>query len=186
VTAAAMLPPTLLPVTRQPAAVDADLLAVLADPDGRRVRLVDLDREPRLGHGRVLGEHRHGLSPAPARRSAGRADRALPVSGLRHSRAARPCLPPPRRRAAAQSRTERRGPRGVDELRASFAKLARAAQARGELDPAIDADAFGRLPIALLHGMLLQLGAYGDKLDLDAYTRAAELLIDSPSVSRGA
>jgi len=75
---------------------------------------------------------------------------------------------------------------GLDELRASFAKLARAAQARGELDPAIDADAFGRLPIALLHGMLLQLGAYGDKLDLDAYTRAAELLIDSPSVSRGA
>ncbi len=45
----------------QLAAVDADLLAVLADPPSGCVGLIDLNREPSLGHGRVLGEHRHGL-----------------------------------------------------------------------------------------------------------------------------
>ena len=67
---------------------------------------------------------------------------------------------------------------GLDELRATFATLARAAQERGELDPAVDPDAFGRLPIALLHGMLFQLGLFGDALDLDAYARAAERTLD--------
>src|SRR3954451_5766196 len=39
----------------------------------------------------------------------------------------------------------------LEGLRGSFEKLARAAQDRGELDPRIDAVAYGRLPIALLH-----------------------------------
>ena len=73
---------------------------------------------------------------------------------------------------------------GFDGLRASFAKLARAAQERGELDPGIDPDAFSRLPIALLHGMLIQLGVYGDELDLDAYARAAQALLDGPAPDR--
>lgn len=70
---------------------------------------------------------------------------------------------------------------GLDRLRASFAKLARAAQERGELDPAIDPEAFGRLPIAMLHGMLIQLAVYGDALDLTAYARAAEAALDGPA-----
>ena len=69
----------------------------------------------------------------------------------------------------------------LDELRASFERLARAAQARGELDPAIDPEAFGRMPIAMLHGMLIQLALYGDELDLEAYARTAEQLLDGPA-----
>jgi AcrR family transcriptional regulator len=67
---------------------------------------------------------------------------------------------------------------GLDALRASFETLARAAQARGELAPAIDPEAFSRVPIAMLHGMLIQLGLYGDALDLDAYARSAQLVLD--------
>jgi AcrR family transcriptional regulator len=73
---------------------------------------------------------------------------------------------------------------GLDGLRASFEKLARAARERGELDPAIDPEAFSRLPISMLHGMLIQLGVYGDGLDLEAYARAAELLVDGPATGR--
>lgn len=71
----------------------------------------------------------------------------------------------------------------LEGLRGSFEKLARAAQDRGELDPSIDAAAYGRLPIALLHGMLIQLALYGEALDLDAYTRAAEALLDGGCVT---
>jgi AcrR family transcriptional regulator len=67
---------------------------------------------------------------------------------------------------------------GVDTLRATFEQLARAAQERGELDPAIDPKAYSALPISLLQGMMLQLGVYGDDFDVDAYARAAELLLD--------
>jgi AcrR family transcriptional regulator len=67
---------------------------------------------------------------------------------------------------------------GLERLRASFETLTRAAQARGELDPAIDPAAFSRLPIALLHGMLIQLGLFGDVLDLDAYARTAAAMLD--------
>ena len=70
---------------------------------------------------------------------------------------------------------------GLDQLRASFAKLARAAHERGELDPAIDPEALARVPIAMLHGMLIQLALYGDDLDLDAYANAARTLIDGPA-----
>lgn len=66
----------------------------------------------------------------------------------------------------------------LDELRASFEKLARAARDRGELDRTIDLEALGRLPIAMLHGMLVQLAVYGDDFDIDAYARAAERLLD--------
>jgi hypothetical protein len=40
------------------------------------------------------------------------------------------------------------------------------------------------VPIAMLHGMLIQLGVYGDELDLDAYARAAETLLDGPATAR--
>jgi hypothetical protein len=46
------------------------------------------------------------------------------------------------------------------------------------LDPALDPEHFSRLPISLLQGGLIQVGAYGDELDLDAYARAATALID--------
>jgi AcrR family transcriptional regulator len=72
---------------------------------------------------------------------------------------------------------------GLDMLRATFEKLARAAQERGELDPAIDLEAFSRLPVSLLHGMLLQLGVYGDELDLDAYARTAQALVDGTAAA---
>jgi AcrR family transcriptional regulator len=73
---------------------------------------------------------------------------------------------------------------GLDALRGSFEKLARAARERGELDPAIDPEALGRLPIAMLHGMLIQLALYGDEFDLDAYARAAEALLDGQAATR--
>jgi AcrR family transcriptional regulator len=73
---------------------------------------------------------------------------------------------------------------GLDGLRATFEKLARAAQERGELDHTLDPEALGRLPIAMLHGMLIQLAVYGDELDLDGYARASEALLDGPATSR--
>jgi AcrR family transcriptional regulator len=67
---------------------------------------------------------------------------------------------------------------GIDRLRDGFETLARAAQERGELDPALDPAEFSRLPISLMQGLLVQLGVYGDALDIDAYARAAAELID--------
>ena len=67
---------------------------------------------------------------------------------------------------------------GVERLRAGFETLARGAQERGELDPALEPEHFGRLCISLLQGLLLQVGVYGDTLDIDGYTRAASALLD--------
>jgi AcrR family transcriptional regulator len=67
---------------------------------------------------------------------------------------------------------------GIDRLCAGFESLARAAQARGELDPALEPDHFGRLCISLLKGLLLQVGVYGDAIDIDGYARATTALID--------
>jgi AcrR family transcriptional regulator len=67
---------------------------------------------------------------------------------------------------------------GVDRLRAGFETLARAAQERGELDPALEPEHFARLCISLLQGLLLQVGVYGDALDIDGYARAATALLD--------
>jgi hypothetical protein len=69
---------------------------------------------------------------------------------------------------------------GLDRLRATFEKLARAAQERGDLDPAIAREAFSRLPISLLQGMFIQVGVYGEGLDLEAYMRAAQVLSTAP------
>jgi AcrR family transcriptional regulator len=69
---------------------------------------------------------------------------------------------------------------GIERLRAGFETLARAAQERGELDPALDPEQFARLPISLLQGLLIQYGVYGDEIDIDAYARAATALIDRP------
>src|SRR5262252_2683131 len=67
---------------------------------------------------------------------------------------------------------------GIERLRAGFETLARAAQDRGELDPALEPEHFGRLGISLLQGALLQVSIYGHELDLDGYTRAASALLD--------
>jgi AcrR family transcriptional regulator len=67
---------------------------------------------------------------------------------------------------------------GLDTLRGGFETLARAAQERGELDPAVDPAYVSRLPISLMQGLLVQVCVYGDELDIDAYARAAAALID--------
>jgi AcrR family transcriptional regulator len=71
---------------------------------------------------------------------------------------------------------------GIERLRAGFEDLARAAQERGELDPALKPEHFARLCISLLQGLLLQLAVYGDAIDIDGYARAATALIDQPPV----
>jgi TetR/AcrR family transcriptional regulator, transcriptional repressor of aconitase len=68
---------------------------------------------------------------------------------------------------------------GIEQLRAGFETLARAAQERGDLDPALDPEDFSRLPISLMQGLLVQLGVVGDELDIDRYARAAAELIDA-------
>lgn len=67
---------------------------------------------------------------------------------------------------------------GVDRLRAGFELLARAAQDRGELDPALEPEHFARTAVSLLQGLLVQLGLYGSALDIDGYARAARTLVD--------
>jgi AcrR family transcriptional regulator len=67
---------------------------------------------------------------------------------------------------------------GIERLRAGFETLARAAQERGELDPAPDPGEFARLPVSLLQGLFIQLGVYGTGFDIDAYAQAATALID--------
>jgi AcrR family transcriptional regulator len=66
----------------------------------------------------------------------------------------------------------------LDTLRGVFETLARAAQERGELDAAVDPEEFSRLPISLMQGLLVQVGIYGEELDVDAYARAAAEVID--------
>jgi len=72
---------------------------------------------------------------------------------------------------------------GVERLRAGFETLARAAQERGELDPALEPEHFARLCISLLQGLLLQLGIYGAAIDIDGYARAVTALIDRRPVA---
>jgi len=67
---------------------------------------------------------------------------------------------------------------GIERLCAGFETLARAAQERGELDPALEPEHFARLCISLLQGLLLQVGVYGDAIDIDGYARAVTALID--------
>jgi AcrR family transcriptional regulator len=55
-------------------------------------------------------------------------------------------------------------------------RLAREAQARGEIDPALDPDAVARTLLGLFHGMLLQRALYPE-LDLDAYRACARALL---------
>jgi AcrR family transcriptional regulator len=69
---------------------------------------------------------------------------------------------------------------GLGSLRSGFEALARAAQERGELDPELDPEQFSRLPISLLQGLLVQIGVFGDEIDVDAYAREAAALIDGP------
>jgi AcrR family transcriptional regulator len=67
---------------------------------------------------------------------------------------------------------------GIERLRHGFETLARAAQERGELDPTLQPEHFARLCISLLQGLLLQVGVYGEALDIDGYARAAKALLD--------
>src|SRR5262252_11128960 len=62
---------------------------------------------------------------------------------------------------------------GIERMRAGFETLARAAQERGELDRALQPEHFARLCISLLQGLLLQVGVFGNALDIDGYARAA-------------
>jgi|SRR5262245_4756676 len=75
---------------------------------------------------------------------------------------------------------------GIERLRQGFETLARAAQERGELDPTLEPEHFSRLAISLLQGLLLQYGVYGDTIDIDAYARAATMLIDGHSALESA
>jgi AcrR family transcriptional regulator len=72
---------------------------------------------------------------------------------------------------------------GLGSLAAGFEALARAAQERGELDPELDPREFSRLPISLMQGLLVQIGVYGDEVDIDAYAREAAALIDRPQAA---
>jgi AcrR family transcriptional regulator len=67
---------------------------------------------------------------------------------------------------------------GIDRLREGFEMLARAAQERGELDPALEPAQYSRVAIAMLQGLLLQLGVFGDEIDIDRYAKAAAQLLD--------
>ena len=120
---------------------------------------------------------------AQARRGARRDHR--PLSGLRagHRGGAGPHLPPPGGRAAAQPATQRRHSARHRALRAGFETLALAAQERGELDSALDTEEFSRLPISLMQGLLVQIGIYGEELDIDAYARVAAAMIDGHAVA---
>jgi AcrR family transcriptional regulator len=69
---------------------------------------------------------------------------------------------------------------GLEHLRRGFETLARAAQERGELDRAFDPERFSWLPISLVQGLLLQLGVYGDEVDIDGYAVTARTLLDGP------
>jgi AcrR family transcriptional regulator len=71
---------------------------------------------------------------------------------------------------------------GIERLRAGFEQLGRAAQERGELDPALDPAEFGRVAVGTLQGLLLQVGVYGLEIDLDAYARTAAELLDGAQV----
>jgi AcrR family transcriptional regulator len=73
---------------------------------------------------------------------------------------------------------------GIEGLRAGFEDLARKAQERRELDPAIDPAQLSRLLISLLQGLLIQLSVFGDEIDIDAYARAATALIDRAPAGR--
>jgi AcrR family transcriptional regulator len=69
---------------------------------------------------------------------------------------------------------------GIERLRQGFETLTREAQKRGEIDPALDPVQLSRILISLLQGLLLQIGVFGDELDIDAYTQTAIALIDQP------
>jgi AcrR family transcriptional regulator len=70
----------------------------------------------------------------------------------------------------------------VDEGRKVLGELARRAQERGELDPALDPDAVARATIALFQGMILQRGWYPE-MDPGAYREAATALVSGRASS---
>jgi AcrR family transcriptional regulator len=74
---------------------------------------------------------------------------------------------------------------GIERLRLGFETLARAAQERGELDPALEPEHLSRVVVSLLQGLLLQYGVYEGEIDISAYVRAATTLVDGhPAVER--
>jgi AcrR family transcriptional regulator len=70
---------------------------------------------------------------------------------------------------------------GLERVRAGYEQLARAAQERGELDPAVDPVHIGRPLIALVQGLLIQYAVYDGQVDVDAYARTAVAMIDGQS-----
>ncbi|HKB20185.1 MAG TPA: TetR/AcrR family transcriptional regulator [Gaiellaceae bacterium] len=69
---------------------------------------------------------------------------------------------------------------GINRLREGFEMLARAAQERGELDLALEPEHYSRVTISMLQGLLLQLGVFGEEIDIDGYAEAATELLDRP------
>jgi AcrR family transcriptional regulator len=72
---------------------------------------------------------------------------------------------------------------GIERLRLGFETLTRAAQERGDVDPALDAADVARLCVGMLQGLLLQLGVYGATVDIDAYARTAAAVVDRQAVA---
>ena len=67
---------------------------------------------------------------------------------------------------------------------ADFERLTHAAQECGAADLALDPEQHSHLRIGLLQGLPLQLGVFGDKIDVDASARAASLLDGQPAGQR--
>lgn len=73
---------------------------------------------------------------------------------------------------------------GLEQLAAGFAELARSALQRGELDPRVDPEDFGRVAISILQGTLIQYGLFSDTMDLVRHAEAVEALLDPPEGRR--
>ena len=66
--------------------------------------------------------------------------------------------------------------------RAALAELTRRAQARGQLDPALDPQAFGRVLLSLYYGLELQK-ALDPTIDVATYAAAVQALLAAASRS---
>ena len=77
--------------------------------------------------------------------------------------------------------------RGVTDIaRAGMGAVIRAAQDRGEVDPALDPEALARAVVALFHGFLLQRAWYGEEADERGYIAAVHALLSGAVAGPGA
>jgi AcrR family transcriptional regulator len=66
--------------------------------------------------------------------------------------------------------------RSIDHELEQLCEVVAAAQARGELDPALDAEGVARATVALFHGLMVQRAWYPD-MDVAAYRAGAEAMV---------